>query len=99
MARAGLGYGGGSTDGEGKPCITRLMDRGTVESHRYFLARRTAMEMLRDRGYDVADSEINRSLAEFRSVFRDTPDLLERLRISASFTSEPSKKVHHLFLC
>lgn len=97
MARAGLAYGGGSTDGEGKPCITRLMDRGTVESHRYFLARRTAMEMLRDRGYDVADSHINRSLAEFGSVFVETPDLLERLRFSASFTSQPSKKILVIF--
>ena len=48
--------------------------------------------MLKDRGYDVLDSELNRSLTEFRSVFGNSPDL-ESLRFSVSLRSIPHKKV------
>ncbi|KAK2990078.1 hypothetical protein RJ640_002202, partial [Escallonia rubra] len=91
MKRAGLGYGGGEN-----PCITSLADNGTVESLRYYLARRTLLEMLRDRGYDVPESELTRSLSDFRTVFGDKPDL-ERLRVSASLRSQPSRKVLVIF--
>lgn len=77
---------------DGESCICNMVDKGTVESHRYFLARRTALEMLRDRGYDIPDSEILLTLPEFRSIYSEKPDL-ERLRISSSLISQPSKKV------
>ncbi|KAH7548542.1 hypothetical protein JRO89_XS14G0159700 [Xanthoceras sorbifolium] len=55
------------------------------------------MEMLRDRGYDVADSELALSLAEFRSVFGDKPDP-ERLRFCFPLCSNPVKKMLVMFL-
>ncbi|CAK9140268.1 unnamed protein product [Ilex paraguariensis] len=85
------GFGSGGGGGENHPCITRFVDRGSLESHRLYLARRTVLEMLRDRGYIVPDSEIDRSLSDFRSAFGDNPNL-ERLRICASLRSNPSKK-------
>ncbi|KAK3024997.1 hypothetical protein RJ639_044374 [Escallonia herrerae] len=87
MERACLGYGGGDQN----PCITSLADHGTVESLRCYLARRTLLEMLRDRGYDVPESELTRSLSDFRTVFGNKPEL-ERLRVSASLRSQPSRK-------
>lgn len=73
-------------------CLASFIDRGSVESHRYFLARRTVLEMLRDRGYAVSDVEIGQSVSQFRSVHGQEPDL-ERIRISASLLSDPSQKV------
>ncbi|QHO04746.1 hypothetical protein S245_072121 [Arachis hypogaea] len=78
-------------------CITAFSDNGTVESSRYFHARRTVLEMLRDRGYDVPDSELTRSLAEFRSLYGQIPDA-ETLRISVSLRSDPSKMVLVVFM-
>ncbi|XP_022764792.1 DNA-directed RNA polymerase V subunit 5C-like [Durio zibethinus] len=100
-----FGNGGGSSghggiDGEvedARPCLKRLVDQGSVESRKFYLARKTAWEMLKDRGYKVADSELTRSLAEFRSDFGDKPEL-ERLRISASLRSNPSKKILVVFM-
>ncbi|KAJ4841497.1 hypothetical protein Tsubulata_045622 [Turnera subulata] len=66
-------------------------DGGSRESLRYFTSRKTIMEMLSDRGYDVPDSELTRSLPEFRAQFGDFPNP-ETLRISASSRSNPSKK-------
>ncbi|EOY19923.1 RNA polymerase II fifth largest subunit, putative isoform 1 [Theobroma cacao] len=74
-----------------QPCIKSMVDQGSVESHRFYLARKTVWEMLKDRGYNVADSELTPSITEFRSVFGDQPDL-ELLRISVSLRSNPSKK-------
>ncbi|XP_072061840.1 DNA-directed RNA polymerase V subunit 5C isoform X2 [Arachis hypogaea] len=78
-------------------CITAFSDNGTVESSRYFHARRTVLEMLRDRGYDVPDSELTRSLAEFRSLYGRIPNA-ETLRISVSLRSDPSKMVLVVFM-
>lgn len=99
------GGGGGSSGHGGKHlgvedappcCITRMLDQGsTAESRRFYLARKTAWEMLKDRGYNVADSELTRSFNEFRSDFGDNPDL-ERLRISASLRSNLSKRVNFM---
>ncbi|XVF41141.1 hypothetical protein PTKIN_Ptkin01aG0256300 [Pterospermum kingtungense] len=97
--------GGSSSDGgnhggveDARPCIIKSMvDQGSVESHRFYLARKTAWEMLKDRGYNVADSELTRSFTEFRSDFGDNPDL-ERLRISASLRSNPSKRILVVFM-
>ncbi|XP_007011114.2 PREDICTED: DNA-directed RNA polymerases IV and V subunit 5B [Theobroma cacao] len=80
-----------------QPCIKSMVDEGSVESHRFYLARKTVWEMLKDRGYNVADSELTRSITEFRSVFGDQPDL-ERLRISVSLRSNPSKKILVVFM-
>ncbi|XWS65529.1 hypothetical protein CRYUN_Cryun05aG0120900 [Craigia yunnanensis] len=100
-----FGNGGGSSghgDKHGgveyaRPCIKSMVDQGSVESRRFYLARKTAWEMLKDRGYNVADSELTLSLTEFRSNFGDKPDL-ERLRISASLRSNPSKKILVVFM-
>lgn len=72
------------------------MDDGTTESHRYYLARKTTLEMLKDRGYIVPNSEINQSLQEFRSIFGPKPDP-DRLRISSVLSSDESKRILVIF--
>lgn len=89
--RAGLGYITPPTT-NGTTCILKTADSGSPESHRYFLARRTVFQMLRDRGCKIDDSEITRTISEFRSVFGDQPDP-DQLRICAPFAAKPSKKV------
>ncbi|KAG8656709.1 hypothetical protein MANES_04G165700v8 [Manihot esculenta] len=49
-------YGGGC--GSVSKCMAEFVDQGSAESLRYYLSRKTILEMLRDRGYDVADLEI-----------------------------------------
>ncbi|KAK1548966.1 hypothetical protein Q3G72_003907 [Acer saccharum] len=89
---------GGGGGGDSDKCITRYADAGScLESQRYFLSRRTVLEMLRDRGYDVSDSELALSLAEFRSIFGDNPDP-ERLRFYFPLRSNPTKKMLVMFL-
>ncbi|KAK2634819.1 hypothetical protein Ddye_029611 [Dipteronia dyeriana] len=84
--------------GDSDECITRYAQAGScLESQRYFLSRRTVLEMLRDRGYDVSDSELALSLAEFRSIFGDKPDP-ERLRFYFPLRSNPTKKMLVMFL-
>ncbi|CAK9185905.1 unnamed protein product [Ilex paraguariensis] len=77
-------------------CLASCVDEGSMESHRYYLSRRTVLEMLKDRGYAVPDSEINLSLPEFRNIHGQKPDI-DRLRISTSHRSDPSNKVLVLF--
>ncbi|KAK9074333.1 hypothetical protein SSX86_006931 [Deinandra increscens subsp. villosa] len=92
---AGLGYVSPprTTDhDDDHSCILNQADDGPPESHRYFLARRTVLEMLRDRGCKIDESEITRSLAEFRLTFGDRPDP-DQLCISAPLVSKPSKKI------
>lgn len=74
-------------------CIASMIDRGSVESHRLFLARRTAMEMLRDRGYSVPEAEIARTPPEFRAWWAEKPGI-ERLAFTTTLVSDPSKKVY-----
>ncbi|XP_024989053.1 DNA-directed RNA polymerase V subunit 5C [Cynara cardunculus var. scolymus] len=95
---AGLGYVSPtrSTHVGENSCIINKADAGPPESHRYYLARRTVLEMLRDRGCVINDSEITRSLADFRSVFGNQPDP-DHLRICAPFSSNPSKKILVIF--
>ncbi|KAG2687299.1 hypothetical protein I3843_09G045800 [Carya illinoinensis] len=87
-------------EGEGNvvlgPCLTSYVDNGSSESHRYYLARRTVLEMLRDRGYAVPNSEIELSLQDFRAIHGQNPDL-ERLRISTTFRSDPLKRILVIF--
>ncbi|KAJ1256325.1 hypothetical protein BS78_K047100 [Paspalum vaginatum] len=73
-----------------------IVHGGSVESHRLFLARRTALEMLRDHGYTVPEAELARTLPEFRAWWTDKPEL-ERLAISATLASDPSNKVKVMF--
>ncbi|KAG7958828.1 hypothetical protein I3843_10G038400 [Carya illinoinensis] len=91
----------GEGEGEGNggilgPCLTSYVDPGTSESHRYYLARRTVMEMLRDRGYVVPNSEVELSLQDFRDIHGQNPDL-ERLRISTTLRSDPLKRILVIF--
>ncbi|CAH8369767.1 unnamed protein product [Eruca vesicaria subsp. sativa] len=84
-------------DGAHSHCIAKTVDTGGVESKRLYLARTTALEMLRDRGYQVTDTELSLSLSEFRSGFGEKPDL-ERLRISVPLSSNPVKKILVVFM-
>ncbi|XP_073126728.1 DNA-directed RNA polymerase V subunit 5A [Henckelia pumila] len=77
-------------------CLSSFVDNGSTESHRYYLARRTLLEMLRDRGYAVPNSEIEVSLQEFRDRHGQTPDV-DTLRISALHRDDPSLKTLVLF--
>ncbi|CAN8254577.1 unnamed protein product [Cochlearia groenlandica] len=82
---------------DGTHCIAKTVDDGGVESKRFYLARKTAFEMLRDRGYQVSDAEISVSLSEFRSVFGEKPELA-RLRICVPLCSDPNKKILVVFM-
>lgn len=80
-------------------CLSSYVDQGSNESHRYYLARRTLLEMLHDRGYVIPQSELTQSLEEFRAIHGSNPDI-ERLRISSACRTDPSKRVSNgsLFL-
>ncbi|KAI8562115.1 hypothetical protein RHMOL_Rhmol03G0009500 [Rhododendron molle] len=92
--------GGGAfgSDGGGAkpPCITSMAVEGSLEGQRNYLARRTVLEMLKDRGYTVSDLELTLSLSDFLSAYGHKPDL-DRLRICASLRSNPSKKILVIF--
>ncbi|KAK3218171.1 hypothetical protein Dsin_012141 [Dipteronia sinensis] len=86
-------------DGAGEAleiCLSGFVDQGSKESHRYYLARATVLEMLRDRGYDVPLSEISLSLNDFRAIYGQDPDV-DRLRISVTHKSQPSKRMLVVF--
>ncbi|KAF5821274.1 putative DNA-directed RNA polymerase [Helianthus annuus] len=85
-----------TTNGTAGKCLSSFVDDGTVESHRYYLSRRTLLEMLRDRGYDVSNSEIDLTLRQFRDLHGQDIDV-DRLRISASHVSDPENKVLAVF--
>ncbi|GFP92450.1 DNA-directed RNA polymerase v subunit 5c [Phtheirospermum japonicum] len=81
--------------GDGRAaCITSIVDTGSVESHRYYMARRTLIEMLRDRGYEASgmEAELRRSLADFRAEYGDKPEA-DRLRLLACRATNPSRKI------
>ncbi|ESQ44366.1 hypothetical protein EUTSA_v10006218mg [Eutrema salsugineum] len=89
--------GSGSGPGSGRGmCLSKYEDPMSEESHRYYLARRNALMMLRDRGYEVSAEDINLSLQDFRTVYGEHPDV-NRLRISAQLRSDSSKKVKVVF--
>ncbi|KAF3442512.1 hypothetical protein FNV43_RR16428 [Rhamnella rubrinervis] len=90
---------GGEANGEAPPlgtCLSRYVDSGSSVSHRYYLSRRTAMEMLRDRGYSVPQSDLSLSLQDFRAIHGQSPDV-ERLRFSVTCRSDPSKRMLVIF--
>ncbi|XP_065868006.1 DNA-directed RNA polymerase V subunit 5C isoform X2 [Euphorbia lathyris] len=83
----------------GDQCLTKFVDGGSVESLRYYLSRRTVLEMLRDRGYSVPEPDLTRSLSEFRTEFYEGDKInIERLRISASLPSNPYENVLVVFM-
>ncbi|KAI5410796.1 DNA-directed RNA polymerase V subunit 5C isoform X2 [Lathyrus oleraceus] len=77
-------------------CILRLRNEGSIDSIRYFECRRTLMEMLRDRGYNVSESDLTLTLPEFRSRFGQFPKP-EALGVIVSHRSNPSNKVQVVF--
>ncbi|CAM0874354.1 unnamed protein product [Alopecurus aequalis] len=77
-------------------CISSMVDFGGAESQRLFLARRTALEMLRDRGYSVPEAELARTLPEFRAWWSESPEI-ERLSFSATLASDVSNKARIVF--
>ncbi|KAK7396183.1 hypothetical protein VNO78_17003 [Psophocarpus tetragonolobus] len=81
---------------EVKGCLSKLIDDGTVESHRYYLSRRTTLEMLRDRGYSVPSHDIHLSLSDFRHMHGPSPHP-DRLRLTLTHSSNPSKRVLVIF--
>ncbi|KAG6414151.1 hypothetical protein SASPL_126869 [Salvia splendens] len=88
-------------DGDGadetfRSCLSSLLDTGSVESHRYYLARKTLLEMLRDRGFAVPNCEIELPLDEFRTKHGDNLDV-DGFRISSLHKDDPSIKVLVLF--
>jgi DNA-directed RNA polymerase I, II, and III subunit RPABC1 len=90
--REGLGY-------EGEPlgqCLASFIDQGSSESHQYFLSRRTVLEMLKDRGYNVPHSDINTSLEEFRAVYGQIPDV-DSLKFSVTHKIDPTKRMLVIF--
>ncbi|KAL9232662.1 hypothetical protein vseg_007744 [Gypsophila vaccaria] len=87
----------GEINGEAlNQCMSSLMDEGTSESHRYYLARMTVLEMLKDRGYAVPSSELHLSLPQFRDLYGPKPDV-DRLRISTALLSDPTNKILVIF--
>ncbi|KAF6142887.1 hypothetical protein GIB67_022766 [Kingdonia uniflora] len=80
----------------GGVCKSSWIDNGSIESHRFYLARRTTLEMLRDRGYNVSNSDIDLSLTQFRAKFTQKPNLTD-LKIELPLKSNSSKKVAVLF--
>ncbi|GFP80832.1 DNA-directed RNA polymerase v subunit 5a [Phtheirospermum japonicum] len=77
-------------------CLSSLLDNGSIESHRYYLARKTTLEMLKDRGFAVPSCEIEVSLEEFRNKHGGAPDA-DDLRISALHKDDPSIKAMVIF--
>lgn len=77
-------------------CLTTLSDNGSVDSHRYYLARRTVLEMLKDRGFAVPSVDLDLPLQEFRNKHGQMPEV-DNLTISALHRDDPSIKVQVLF--
>ncbi|XP_022744803.1 DNA-directed RNA polymerase V subunit 5A-like isoform X2 [Durio zibethinus] len=95
MEGKGLEGDGSNREALGK-CLSGFVDDGSTESHRYYLSRRTVLEMLRDRGYAVPNSEINLSLQEFRAIYGQSPDF-DRFRLSVTHKTDSSKRMLVVF--
>jgi len=74
-------------------CLVRMYnEESNIETIRYFECRKTLMEMLHDRGYNVSESDLTLSLSEFCSRFGEFPKP-DILGVSVSLRSNPSIKV------
>ncbi|AES68886.2 RNA polymerase II fifth largest protein [Medicago truncatula] len=73
-------------------CLVRICnEESNIETIRYFECRKTLMDMLHDRGYNVSESDLTLSLSEFRSRFGEFPKP-HTLGVSVSLRSNPSIK-------
>ncbi|XP_050227854.1 DNA-directed RNA polymerase V subunit 5A [Mercurialis annua] len=90
--------GGETTQAEGfGRCLSSYADdENAHDIHRYYLSRRSALEMLKDRGYSVPASEIDLSLPEFKALHGLNPDI-DRLQFSATHASDPNKRMLIMF--
>ncbi|XP_076929602.1 DNA-directed RNA polymerase V subunit 5C-like [Bidens hawaiensis] len=100
--RAGLGYVSPPRTIDHTTCILNNADTGTPETHRYYLARRTVLEMLKDRGCEVDESQLTRSVTEFREVVGDVAEGgvgigIDKLRVCVPLVSNPWKKIVVVF--
>ncbi|CAA0837421.1 DNA-directed RNA polymerase V subunit 5A [Striga hermonthica] len=77
-------------------CLSSVSDNGSIDSYRYYLARRTMLEMLKDRGFAVPNCEIEVSLEEFRNKHGQSPET-DELRISVLHRDDPSIKAMVIF--
>ncbi|PON73276.1 DNA-directed RNA polymerase RPB5 subunit, eukaryote/virus [Trema orientale] len=66
-------------------------ESGSVERDKYYLSRRTVMEMLKDRGFSVPTSDVNFSLDDFRRIYGESPNI-DLLRFSVTHLHDPSKR-------
>ncbi|GAA0149051.1 DNA-directed RNA polymerase [Lithospermum erythrorhizon] len=78
-------------------CKSDSVDNGSSESHKYYLSRKTILEMLKDRGYAVPSSDIQMSLKDFRDKYGPKPDS-DALKISALHKNNPSDRILVIFL-
>uniref|UniRef100_A0A2P2JFZ1 Uncharacterized protein MANES_09G007600 n=1 Tax=Rhizophora mucronata TaxID=61149 RepID=A0A2P2JFZ1_RHIMU len=78
-------------------CLGSYLDEGNVvETRRCYLAWRTVLEMLKDRGYSVPSSEIDISLPKFQAIYGQDPDF-DRLKFSATHLSDHYKRILVIF--
>ncbi|PON83211.1 DNA-directed RNA polymerase RPB5 subunit, eukaryote/virus [Trema orientale] len=96
MEANGSGGGGEMNEEPLGLCLSGYVDQGSVESHRYYLSRRTVMEMLKDRGFSVPTSDVNLTLNDFRAINGQTPEP-DRLRFSVTHLKDPSKRILVIF--
>ncbi|KAI6680820.1 hypothetical protein NL676_034701 [Syzygium grande] len=91
--------GPGTVVANGHPrprCMSSYVNEGSTKSHHHYLARKTLLEMFRDRGYTIASSEIDPSPTEFRTAHDRSPNI-DRLHNFKALHSDPSKRFHHAF--
>ncbi|KAG9140959.1 hypothetical protein Leryth_010470 [Lithospermum erythrorhizon] len=69
-------------------CKSDSLDNGSSESHKYYLSRKTILEMLKDRGYAVPSSDVQMSLKDFRDKYGPKPDLILQNSASHKITSD-----------
>ncbi|KAG4912909.1 hypothetical protein JHK82_053491 [Glycine max] len=81
---------------EAKGCLSKFVDDGIVESHRYYLSRTTTLEMLKNRGYSIPSHEIDLSLSDFHDMHGQSPDP-DRLRLSLTHATNSSKRILVIF--
>ncbi|XP_076939595.1 uncharacterized protein LOC143608440 [Bidens hawaiensis] len=66
------------------------------ESHRYYVSRKTLLLMLKDRGYNISDSDINLTFTQFRDRHWTCTNV-DRFQISASHLTDSNNKVLAVF--
>nr|AJA90761.1 DNA-directed RNA polymerase IV fifth largest subunit [Cycas revoluta] len=77
-------------------CISRFIDKGSVNSHKLYRVRRTVFQMLDDRGYAVSDSDLTMTLAQFRVAYGEEPNRHD-LFISTTSRSDCNDRIFVFF--